>query len=336
MRKHLDEKIFVEINGMRQGMFLQSENTNGPVLLFLHGGPGSPEICFTKKYPAVLEKLFTICWWEQRGSGISYSNTIPKELMTIEQMISDILAVAKYLKERFGKEKIYVMGHSCGSFLGMFAVQRAPEYFYAYIGIAQVCQQAKSEQLAYDYMLQKYHTVGNKKMVYKLEKFRIDNWKEINIKYHNIRNVCMNQLGIGLMHNSVSRLEIVMILLCFKGYTWKEKMQYLRGGSFSLTCLWSYVLCGDLFKEVPCIEVPVYMLHGKYDYKVSYSLAEEYIRVLQAPLKGFYTFEDSAHSPCQEEPEWMFQIMQEDVLQGRVDLADSLECIDQSGVKVTN
>lgn len=107
-------------------MILQSKNTENPVLLFLHGGPGSPEIAFNQKHPSGLEHLFTVCWWEQRGSGISYRRNIPKETMTLEQMIADTIVVANYLCKRFGKNKIYVMGHSWGSFLGILTVQRAP------------------------------------------------------------------------------------------------------------------------------------------------------------------------------------------------------------------
>ena len=127
MNRQLDEKIFIEVNGIRQGMFLQSENTENPVLLYLHGGPGSPEIAFTQDYPTGLEQLFTVCWWEQRGSGISYSRKVTKETMTIGQMIEDAIAVTNYLRRRFGKEKIYVLGHSWGSVLGVLTVQKSPE-----------------------------------------------------------------------------------------------------------------------------------------------------------------------------------------------------------------
>ena len=134
----ISEKIFIRINGTKQGMFLQSENTQNPVLLFVHGGPGSPEIAFTAKYPTGLEKLFTVCWWEQRGSGISYSRKLTPQEMTMQQMISDTIAVTQYLCERFGKEKIYIMGHSWGTLLSVLTVQQQPELFYAYIGIGQV------------------------------------------------------------------------------------------------------------------------------------------------------------------------------------------------------
>lgn len=137
----MDEKIFIEINGARQGMFIKSENTENPVLLFLHGGAGSPEVAFTQKYPTGLEKLFTVCWWEQRGAGISYRHKITPQEMTLEQMISDTITVTNYLRNRFSKNKIYIMGHSWGSLLGVLTVKQQPELFHAYIGIGQVAQQ---------------------------------------------------------------------------------------------------------------------------------------------------------------------------------------------------
>lgn len=69
MGKTIDEKIFVEIHGVQQGMFLQGEDTDNPVLLFLHGDPGSPEIAFTQSHPTGLDKLFTICWWEPKNGS---------------------------------------------------------------------------------------------------------------------------------------------------------------------------------------------------------------------------------------------------------------------------
>lgn len=322
MQQQLNEKIRVKINGMQQGMFLQSEDTNSPVLLFLHGGPGSPEIAFTQKHPTGLEKLFTLCWWEQRGSGISYQRNIPKEMMTIDQMVSDTIAVAQYLRHRFGKDKIYIMGHSWGTVLGTLTAQRAPALFHAYIGIGQVARQTESERLAYTYMLNKFGTAGNKKMVRKFKKYPIDTGGEIGIKYLSVRSDDMQKLGIGTMHRSKSMLDCVKIVLGYKGYTWREKLKFPMGNSFSLNCLWDFVLQSDLFKQVPRLEIPVYVLHGKFDYQVSYVIAKQFVQAIEAPVKGFYTFERSAHSPCFEEPKKMCHILRKDVLNGKADLAD--------------
>lgn len=323
----MDEKIYVEINGIKQGMFLQSENLKKPVLLFLHGGPGSPEFAFTAKYPTGLEKIFTVCWWEQRGSGISYNPRIAKEEMTIEQMISDTIAVAHYLRKRFSKEKIYVMGHSWGTLLGVLTVQQAPQLFHAYIGIGQVARQLESERLAYTFMLQEFRKANNKKMLRKLERFPVDKGGEVSLPYLGARSDGMMKLGIGIMHNCTSMLEFVMTLLGYKGYTLKEKLNFLRGSSLSLKCLWDFVLQTDLFTQVPELKVPVYIFQGKYDYQVSYVIAKEYAAAVNAPVKGFYTFEHSAHSPCFEEPEKICHILCNDVLQGKVDLADPIDGI---------
>ena len=133
----ISEKIWVDINGIEQGMFIESQNNANPVLLMVHGGPGMPDHFLTKRYPTGLEELFTVVWWEQRGTGLSYYGDIPAKTMTVNQFVSDTLAVTNYLQSRFGKEKIYLMGHSWGSFIGIQAAARAPESFYAYIGIAQ-------------------------------------------------------------------------------------------------------------------------------------------------------------------------------------------------------
>ena len=66
--------------------------------------------------------------------------------------------------------------------------------------------------------------------------------------------------------------------------------------------LWDTMLATDLAKQVPELDLPVYFLHGIYDYTCSYTEAKAYFEKLKAPVKGFYTFEQSAHSPMFEEP----------------------------------
>lgn len=318
------EKLFVEINGAKQGMFLECDNAEKPVLLYLHGGPGSPEIAFNAKYPTGLEELFTVCWWEQRGSCISYSSKIKSEEMTLEQMIADTVAVTNYLRNRFGKEKIYVMGHSWGSFLGVLTVERYPELYHAYIGVGQVVNQDRSERLAYTYMLEEFEKRNDKKMLKRLRKYPINDGGEIGKRYLGVRSIGMNKLGIGIMRCMTSSVECVRVVLGYKGYTLGEKFKFARGSMLSLKHLWGAVMQTNLIMQVPNLQIPVYIFQGKYDYQVSYEIAREYLVALNAPVKGFYTFENSAHSPCFEEPEKMLDIIREDVLHKEVSLSDKI------------
>jgi pimeloyl-ACP methyl ester carboxylesterase len=149
----ISEKVYTKINGVNMGMIIKSKNRSNPVLLFVHGGPGMPEYPFTETYPAGLEENFTVVWWDQRGAGLSYNSDIQKETMTTEQFVSDTVKVTNYLRERFGQDKIYLMGHSWGSYIAIQAAAKSPELYHAYIGVGQISNQMESEKIAYEYMI---------------------------------------------------------------------------------------------------------------------------------------------------------------------------------------
>lgn len=311
----ISEKIWVNIGGIQQGMFIKSKNSKNPVLLFLHGGPGLPEYAVSRKYSTVLEDLFTVCWWEQRGAGLSYNPRIPLETMTFEQLKSDTKEVTTYLRKRFGQAKIYLMGHSAGSFVAIQVAAEAPEYYHAYLAMAQITNQLESEKLAYQYMVEQFTKQGNKKMLRKFAKYPIT---QIDTpSYYVMRDSPMHKLGIGTTHRMKSVINGVFWPIMFhKEYTLPEKINIWRGKAFCTNTakLWSKLVATDITKQVEKLTIPVYFFEGIYDYTVSYTLARAYFDKLDAPLKAFYIFDQSAHSPLFEEPELMRQILEEDVL----------------------
>jgi pimeloyl-ACP methyl ester carboxylesterase len=318
----ISEKVFVTINGVRQGMFIESRDVTHPVLLYLHGG--MPDHFLDQKYPSGLEDHFTVVWWEQRGSGISYSADIPRETLTLEQMIADTLELTNYLRQRFGKEKIYLMGHSGGTFIGIQAAARAPELFYAYIGVAQMADQLGSEKLAYEYMLAQFKANGSTDMVRKLEAAPVTLEGGTPHGYQLLRDQAMHSLGIGTMRNMDSVITgIFFPSLASREYTLIEKVNMWRGKSQSgIASLWNEMITTDLAQTLPALDLPVYFFEGIYDYTCSYPIAKSYFERLEAPVKGFYTFEQSAHSPMFEEPAKVQKILLEDVLKGTNSLAD--------------
>jgi len=266
-----------------------------------------------------------VVWWEQRGSGISFSEDIPQETINLEQFISDTIEMSNYLRERFGKEKVFLMGHSGGTFIGIQAAARAPELYYAYIGMAQMTYQLESEKLAYDYMLQVTSETGNRKLNLKLKENPVTIENGIPESYNAIRDVAMHSLGIGTTHQMKSVITgIFMPSLMNRAYTLKEKINMWRGKSKSgISSLWSEMMVIDLRTQILNLEIPVYFLNGKYDYTVSSSMAKEYFDNIQAPVKGFYWFDQSAHSPLFEEPEKVRSIIVEDILFLKNNLADA-------------
>ena len=322
----ISEKIHVNINGVEQGMFIKGKDINNPVLLFVHGGPGMPEYWLTQRYPTGLEDHFTVVWWEQRGAGLSYSPDIPPATMTAEQFVADTIAVTNYLRKRFDREKIYLMAHSWGSYIGIQAAAREPDLYYAYIGVGQISHQIQSEQLAYQYALAYYKENGNTNMLRKLEAAPPTLTVPLPTAYEALRDTYMHRAGVGTTREMKSVITgIFLPSWQFREYTVGEKVNLWRGKFYSRSrnfSLWDKMQTTDLTQQVTKLEIPVYFLHGLYDYTCAYPLAKEYFEQLEAPVKGFYTFDESAHSPIFEEPEKVKKILLEDVLEGTNNLAD--------------
>jgi pimeloyl-ACP methyl ester carboxylesterase len=327
----LAEKTFIKIGGVKQGMFIKSKDTKNPVLLYLHGGPSFSNYFMIEKYNPGLEDVFTVCYWEQRGGGLSFNTEIAKESITYTQLASDAIEVTNYLRERFGKEKIYIFAHSGGTPFALKAVSENPHLFHAYIAMAQITNQAESEKIAYEYMVLKAQESGDKRALSTLQKYSSVTWskEEILTFFRSpARDNYMHKMGIGTMHNmrSIFTGVFVPVWMC-NAYTFKEKFNIWKSKITFLpkTNIHKETIETDFALRVNEVQVPVYFFSGIHDLTVNISLSKEYYKKLIAPVKGFYTFENSAHSPLFEEPAKVINIIKEDVLNGKNTLSDQFD-----------
>jgi pimeloyl-ACP methyl ester carboxylesterase len=321
------EKVFLNIGGVRQGMFIKGKDSGNPVLLYVHGGPSFSEFFLVEKYPTGLEEYFTVCYWDQRGGGLSVSREVTGESMTLEQFASDMIEVTNYLRVRFRKEKIYLMAHSGGTPFAIRAVADNPQLFHSYVGVAQITKQAESERLNYKYMIDRYASMGNTKMVSKLKEYPLLEDDSYLLPFFNsvLRDKSMHPLGIGTMRNMTSIMTGVFypVWMC-RAYTVREKFNiwYSKFSFVNKSGLRAEVIGLDIPQLIPSLEVPVYFISGRYDMTVNRDLSKEYLEKLECPVKGFYTFENSAHSPMYEEPARFLEIIITDVLNNTTKLVD--------------
>ncbi len=327
LKNSLSEKIFVEIGGIQQGMFIMSKNIENPVLLYIHGGPAFPNYFLIDKYEPGLEDYFTVCYWEQRGGGLSFTPEVSLESMNFEQLTSDAIEVTNYLRKRFNKDKIYIMAHSGGTPIALKAVYKSPELYVAYMAMAQITNQKESEKIAYKYMLDEFTRKGNKKDEKDLKMFDVLKSDSNIMPFYKsvIRDKTMHELGIGTMHNMNSIFwDIFIPVWTCKAYTLTEKINIWKS-KFSFlpkTNLIKELLSIDFTQEIEKIEIPVYFFSGKYDLTVNVDLSRAYYKKLKAPKKGFYTFSKSAHSPLFEEPDRFKEILENDILKGLTNFCD--------------
>lgn len=302
----ISEKCYVQIDGCNIGMIILSKDINNPVLLVCGGGPGIPEYLLENSYPSNLCEKFTVCFWDYRGTGLSYYSELLANEMTTKRYILDTVEITKYLQNRFSKEKIYIMGHSFGTYVAINTVSQYPDYYDAYIAMSQICNQKESEYMAYDYMKEQYILQNNRKMVKKFEECPIRESDEMYSKYFSssLRDTSMHDLGVGTCRDMDSVITGIFFpsLRC-RAYTPKERVNIWRGKSDSM----NFPVVNDathfnVFDEVTSLKLPIYFFAGKYDYTCNYDLQYEYYENIDAPVKKFFAFENSAHSPIFEEP----------------------------------
>jgi pimeloyl-ACP methyl ester carboxylesterase len=319
----LSERVTVEIGGIPQAMIIQSVDPANPVLLFVHGGPGMTEFFMEQDYPTGLERHFTMVWWEQRGAGMSFTADIPPETMTMDQMIADTVGVADYLRKRFGQDRILLLGHSWGSYLGIQVAAKAPDRFLAYVGMAQITHQLRSEAMAHEFLLGAYKARGDDAMVRKLEAAPVSMEAGLSPAWMRLRDAAMQGAGVGHTRNIDSVITgIFLPVWRVRAYTLTDKINVWRGKLWSRPFFWEYLLRDDLRTRLIDFDLPVYFMVGRHDQTANPTLSRSYFDMIDAPVKGFYTFESSAHSPLFEEPLRATDILLQDVMRGTNAQAD--------------
>ena len=294
----------VDIDGTKQWILIRGADVTKPIILFLHGGPGTSNMCLLRKYTADLEKKFVVITWDQRGAGKSYKAINPHSSMTINQFVLDTGKLSRILCQRFGQQKLFLAGHSWGSAIGLLSVQKYPDLYHAYIGIGQIADMPKNEQISYDWTLAQAVKAGDKQAIKTLTGIGkppyTGDWQKKTITQRGL----LGKYGGELYGSSAGAFPLVIkALILATEYTLLDKINFFRGIFASNRLLWPEVLTVNLKKQVPSVKVPVYFMLGRHDYEVPSVLAEQYFKLIDAPRKELIWFDNSAHLANIEENE---------------------------------
>lgn len=304
LENSLSEKSFVDINGYKNGMFINSKNINNPVLLLISSGPGTDDYFFNEKYKDMhLEDEFTVVYWNYRGMGICYDSKLDPNTITMDAIVEDCATMTDYLRNRFNQDKIYLLGFSGGSHIGIRAAKKYPEKYKAYIGMAQVISKgAENDTYIYNFMKDVFTKRGDNGRLAKLESL-VDHLENDEVKCNNWFSFIylLHEAGGGTTLNETEFWGIDVPIIMSSCYTLKEKFDYIAGMKmYRKTPLFQESESADYMKEIPSLEIPVYFLSGEYDYNCPWPMVEKYCNFLQAPDKKFFKISNAAHSPLWE------------------------------------
>ena len=304
--KSLSEKFVMDINGSPNGFFVNSLNTDNPVLLFASSGPGTDDYFLTDKYNDMkLEEDFTVVYWDYRDMGIAYDKSFDTGKITLENILKDIEAVTEYLKTRFDKDKIFIMGFSGGTHISLLAAREHPENYYALINMAQaVTDGPERDALMYDSMKGIFTARGDRTSLRKLEEsFEKTEYGGIVCKDWYNCVALLHKAGGGTIKDKSEFEGIVLPILFSRCYTVKEKLQYVPAMKMYRTTPLAEELEGfDYRTSVSSLDIPVYFISGESDYNCPWELVEDYCEIIDAPDKEIFLIPDAAHSPLWENP----------------------------------
>lgn len=303
--KSISSKEFIQLNGTKQFILIRGSNVDNPILLYIHGGPGTSELPLLTYYNKELEKHFIIVYWEQRATGKSYSKKVARETNSVSQFVDDGYELSKHLIKRFAKEKIIICGHSWGTIVSTQLAIKYPDLYLAYIGIGQLVDMKKGEQLSFNFTLSKAYEANNKQSIKKL--LAINNPPYLTIdnnprwfKQLKAERKWLTYFG-GEFYNQKDYSQFTKIYLKSKDYSAIDMKKFAQGSLFSLKRLWPEIMEINLLNGFTDFKIPVYLVQGKYDYNSPSELVEEYFKQIKAPEKELLLFEKSGHSANFEE-----------------------------------
>jgi pimeloyl-ACP methyl ester carboxylesterase len=298
----INELRQVELGGLRQWISIRGSDVNHPILLFLHGGPGSANIAKIRMQSPELEDHFVVVNWDQRGSGKTGSLSWQRPGLTLERLRADTHELVLYLRDRFGGRKIYLLGFSWGTVLGLLAARDYPEDLLGYIGVSQIVDAVEGERISLAYVPRRARETDNRKAMEELAGIdpacSADGWYEELIRQRG----WLLEFG-GVYHTASNYNHEMRMLLGASEYSLMDFAWWPLGQSASLRTLWPDLMGWNFLESADTINVPVSFLEGRYDYNAPSELVQAYFERLRAPRgKRLIWFEESAHDIFFDQP----------------------------------
>ena len=286
----INETFYADINGTQQWISIYGQNTDNPVLLYLHGGPGEATSFFDYAFTRKWSDVYTVVTWDQRNCGKSFSKDQCDNPLTYDILMKDGEEVTKLILQHLNKEKLTILGHSWGSIYGCNLVMAHPEYYDAYIGTGQLIDFRKNEE-AFKKEAAKW-TEGDKEGLALLGKLQGD---EFTMEYAQARNALMKRYGYDMLADGADYSIGAAVIF----------NPYYSIGDFAKMLIYDFTpylnfINSDEFARFSLTgrnhyEVPFYNINGDKDYQTNHILAEEYFETVEAPYKKLYIMKGSTH-----------------------------------------
>jgi pimeloyl-ACP methyl ester carboxylesterase len=288
-----------KINGIAESVILRGRDIKNPVLVWIHGGPGSSETPILRCFNAPLEDHFVVVYWDQRYAGRSLDPFAPPPShVSIDDYVSDLDVLVDRLKARFHVPKVVLVAHSWGTLIGALYAEKHPENVSAYVGIGQVANSVESEKRSYAFALDEARKRHDAEALEEL--IALGPPPRRDALPFTPRDL-LARYGGAYHQGDISLPHMTLIAAGQSEANWREPVAILLADKYDAKAV-ALIPQVILDKDHTQFRVPVILISGRYDRVSDASVAYRYFESISAPRKEFVWFEQSAHSPPFEEP----------------------------------
>ncbi len=294
----------VRIGGIEQWISIRGVDRRNPVLVVIHGGPGYVDMPMSWWFGRGWEEYFTVVYWDQRAAGKTYLLSDPEAIrptLTVDRMVADAEELVAWVREHLHKDKVFVLGHSWGSYPGILIAQRHPQWLHAYIGVGQLSNGPEGERRSWSDTLALARKAGNAQAVGELEALAPYAPTSAPLPLASIlaERKWVARLGGTMAYRADNDADSDLVELS-PDYTDEESRHVWDGNRFATPILLPQILSRDL--KVQELQVPLIVFAGRHDTNVDSGVVADWFARVRAPQKHFVWFEHSAHMPMTEEP----------------------------------
>lgn len=252
---NINLSAYWKINESNQFISIFGDDDKLPLLLYIHGGPGDAALPLVYKYNRVLSKHFNVVVWEQRGAGKSYYSFQNEEHITIQTFINDLHTLVNHLLKKFDQEKLYLLGHSWGSVLGLTFAKEYPHLIHTYFGCGQVVDMKEGLRRQYDFVLEESEKRNKSKITARLNNTDLsltqENWlKDL---------LFITKLVVKYKHSLYGKSNyntFVKDFIFSSTYTWRDLINREKGSLQSIQYLWQELMTIDFSNETD-FDIPI-------------------------------------------------------------------------------
>jgi pimeloyl-ACP methyl ester carboxylesterase len=312
------ELATVRLGGMDQTVLIRAADPDRPVLLYLSGGPGQSDLALVRVLTAGWQQDLVVAALDQRGNGTSYPAIDPLDAMTLERAVDDVIELAELLCDRFDERKVYLMGESWGTILGVLAVQERPDLFHAWIGSGQMVDVVETDRAVYADLVAYAERSGDAALAARLADvgeppYRDIPWANANLLFwYELLYPDYTPSEGYRARGEASGLDPFGML--GSEYDAIAKTNVLRGLIDTFAVMYPRLYDLDLREDASRLEVPVWILDGGAELRGRREPMLQWFAALDAPQKHLVTFQEAAHATGFEQADEVQRLFVEVIL----------------------